>query len=324
MNIREIKASDSERIYQYLAEYPYKELQRRAQGLDKTLLSEYHRQRILAAAETNDSLIAFDAAHQVLGLAVIQPRPWHSKVFGVKMCKIAPFLLYKGKRAERSKFIKALLAKCRAQGYKHIELRVDVNEWEQVALLEQYGFHFVDCSIKMFINLESARLVLHRLPDRSFKVYRCRETHLPQLQEIARLSHQYNHFFADSFLNQERVRELFAQWVEKCWRELAYKMWVASRRDEILGFAIILTNPDFNQAVKQNIAVLDFIAVRPEVQGQGIGRWLLSEILIRLRRDEGFSQLELRTSINNYPALNLYATTGFHFIGADTIMSKNF
>lgn len=323
MRIRKIAPTDRERIVRYLEEYPYKELQRCAQGLDKKQLSEYHCQRILKSVEKNDSLVAENKHREVIGLAIITPRPWHSKVFGLKMCKVFPFLLFRGEKKERENLITSLLTKISEKGYEHIELRVDVNERENVALLEKKSFRVVDSSIKMYINLETARLVLPRLPDKSFKIFTCREAHLEQIKEIARLSHQYNHFFSDFSLRQEMVKELFAQWVEKCWRELAYKVWVATKRDKILGFAIVLDNPDFNQALKKKIAVLDFMAVRPEVQGRGIGRWLLNETLIRLRRDEDFDQVELRTSINNYPALNLYATNGFYFIGADTILVKN-
>lgn len=324
MQIRKIKPEDKEQILSYLMEYPYKELQRRAQGLDKAKLSEYHCRRIMNLANKHDSLLAIDKDSGILGLTILQPRPWHSEVFGLKMGKLAPFLLFRGTKEEKERFLDSVLKKAESKKYNHIELRVDVNEWENVGLLEARGFRVVDASLKMYLNLETSRLYLPRVPDKSFNIDERAEPYIEQLKEIARSSHMYNHFFADVSLNFEKTQELFAQWIEKCSRELACKVLVATRREQAIGFATILTNQEFNQLMQRRIAVLDFIAVHPDFQGKGIGRWLLNETLLRLRRDDDFEQVELRTSITNYPALNLYCTNGFYFISTDIILVKNF
>ncbi|MCD6385057.1 GNAT family N-acetyltransferase [Candidatus Sumerlaeota bacterium] len=299
MQIRRIKPGDREQILHYLLEYPYKELQRRAQALDKDKVSDYHCRRIMRLAKQNDSFLAIDKKSGIIGLTILQPRPWHSEVFGLKMCKLASFLLYRGTRELKEQFIKYVLMKTQSKGYKHIELRVDVNEWENVGLLEARGFRFVDSSLKMYLNLETAHLCLPRVPDKSFKIVERVESYVEQLKEIARSAHMYNHFFADISLSFDKTQELFAQWIEKCSRELACKVLVATRRERAVGFATVLVNQEFNQLMQRKIAILDFIAVHPDFQGRGVGRWLLNETLLRLRRDDDFEQVELRTSITN-------------------------
>ncbi len=323
MNLKKIKKSDKEDILEYVSHYPHKDLQRRAQGFDPKKTAEYHTRRILDLSEKHEGYIGREKNGNISGLCVIQSRQWHSSIFGMKMCKLSPFLLFKGSQASRKKFIDSILVKIKTKKYEHVELRVDVNEWGNVALLEEKGFHFVDCSIKMYINLETGRLTEPKAPQGPYKIVTgCTDAQIEQIKEISKLAHQYNHFFSDTTLDVKNAHELFGEWIEKCCRHLACKIIVALHRDNVMGFAIILANRELNQKLKRNIAILDFIAVDPTFQGKGVGRWLLNETLVRLRRDDEFEQVELRTSINNYPALNLYSTNGFFFVAADTILTR--
>ncbi len=322
MRIRKIKAQDKDAVLDYLQRYPYKDMQRRTQGLDISLLNEYHCKSILEQAQSTDAYIGMNNKGEVVGLAIVRPRPWHSEVFEMRMAKVSPFLLFGGTSRQRETFMSQLLDKFDSKKYDHVELRVDVNEWENVALLENHGFHCVDCSIKLNFNLQTSRLTLPRLPDTRYKVTACKERDNEQLMEISRNTHKFNHFFSDPTLDTDKAHELFAQWINKTCTSLAYRVWVAYRDEKALGFSTILVNEKFNKAVKRKICVLDFIAVRKGYQGKGIGRWLLNESLIRMRRDEEFEHLELRTSINNFQALNLYSTNGFYVISVDTILTR--
>jgi ribosomal protein S18 acetylase RimI-like enzyme len=322
MRIRKIKPEDKEGILEFIDKYPYKELQRKAQNLDKGRLNEFHCRRILENASNRESLIGFNSKGNVTGIAILDPRPWHSEIFEKTMVKVSPFLLHSTSTSSRERFIKELFLRIEKKKYQHIELRVDVNEWENVALLEANGLRFVDCSIKLFTNLDRRDNVMEGV-NKPLEIEECREEHLDRVKSISRAAHQFNHFFADTSLERSKAEELFTQWVEKCYYTLAHRFWLAMEGKRIMGFATILAGKAFNKFMGRNIAVLDFIAVAPEFQGKGVGKRLLLDVLDRLR-EEDFEQVELRTSINNYPALNLYVSNGFHIIGTDTILTMNF
>ena len=140
MKIRKIKSADKKQLLDFLSEYPYKDMQRRAQGLDNEKLADFHCKKILALAEKNESLIGISPHGDVLGIAILIPRPWHSSVFDIPMVKVSPFLLVHPDKNLKKRFLHELVGKIDTKKFKHTELRVDVNEWETIALLENIRF----------------------------------------------------------------------------------------------------------------------------------------------------------------------------------------
>lgn len=96
-----------------------------------------------------------------------------------------------------------------------------------------------------------------------------------------------------------------AQSLKECFDE-SYKMLVLFHGKDTAGFAVI-----YNTKVTTDLLT---IAVDPQYQGQGLGRFLLKETLaeaVKVKADECF--LEVRES--NIRAQNLYKSMGFKIVG---------
>jgi ribosomal protein S18 acetylase RimI-like enzyme len=78
---------------------------------------------------------------------------------------------------------------------------------------------------------------------------------------------------------------------------------VAKHDDTILGYAVVVFRPDG--------ARLYSIAVRKNAQGQGVGSWLLHEVV---RQTKGM-RLRLVVGVYNVTARHLYRRHGFETIG---------
>jgi ribosomal-protein-alanine N-acetyltransferase len=93
------------------------------------------------------------------------------------------------------------------------------------------------------------------------------------------------------------------------WNELAagHYYLVATVDGEPVGYAGLAVNPP-NEAWVQNIAV------RRDVQRQGIGRALLSALLAEAGR-RGAKQTLLEVAVDNAAAQRLYADYGFEAVG---------
>jgi ribosomal protein S18 acetylase RimI-like enzyme len=78
---------------------------------------------------------------------------------------------------------------------------------------------------------------------------------------------------------------------------------VAEREEKVVGYQISTRNP-----LGAHLARL---AVRPEVQGEGIGRALLAD-LFQSAAKRGISRLTVNTQSDNAASLRLYRKTGFH------------
>jgi len=70
----------------------------------------------------------------------------------------------------------------------------------------------------------------------------------------------------------------------------------------------------FVQAVADEISLLNF-TVKPEYQGQGVGRQALQALLEHFQQQQRFQQLFLEVRVSNQAALRLYHSVGFNEIG---------
>ena len=107
-------------------------------------------------------------------------------------------------------------------------------------------------------------------------------------------------------------RELFgaSAWTaETFWSELAHpethSYVVAFDGDELVGYAGVLLGG--SEADVQTVAVL------PAVQGRGVGRVLLAELVTRAAT-AGAASLLLEVRADNEPAIALYSSVGFERI----------
>jgi GNAT superfamily N-acetyltransferase len=146
------------------------------------------------------------------------------------------------------------------------------------------------------------------------------ERHEGEVLRIAGSAHEYNHFYADPNLPRELTDELFRRWVKRCINGLAKEIYVAKMGKEVAGFATFLSNERFNGAIGKKVAILDYIVLDRVYQGKGIGSIFLNKCL---KAELGkYEIVELRTSHNNYSALNLYIKSCFQHISSDIIMHR--
>lgn len=84
-----------------------------------------------------------------------------------------------------------------------------------------------------------------------------------------------------------------------------YQCWGVYQHNNLVGYAILLI-------VLDEVTLMD-IAINPSVQGQGIGRYLLTEVLEQCRRQQLHSCF-LEVRVSNQPAITLYQSLGFQLL----------
>jgi len=307
-------------IKSLLRGYPYRAFQQRRQEIDRDKLADMLWDQLKGGLNdaSKDHALAFDGT-TLLGMAGLIPDAWHSEVFGLRMAKIQPFLIYPAPRQAGPLLIETLLGHARQRGYAHLSCRVDASDWPAMQLLEQAGFWLVDGSQKLTRRL-GGRPFETVAPPEDIEMGPLREGDEERLAAIASAAHDTNHFFNDPSLGAEAARRLFAEWVRRCCRGLARHVFVARNGREPVGFVTYLGAVALKKYLGLNLIVLDFIVTDRSWQGKGIARWLLSESLNALAGR--YDWVELRTSFNNYPALSLYHRLGFETIASDVILHK--
>jgi ribosomal protein S18 acetylase RimI-like enzyme len=313
---------EPESIKTLLRDYPYRAFQQRRQNIDRDRLADMLWDQLKGGLNdaSKDHVVAIEGSKTV-GAAGLIPDSWHSEIFGLKMGKIQPLLIYPAPRQAGPPLLEAILAHARHRNYAHLSCRVDASDWAAIQLLEGAGFHLVDGSQKLTRRLIGNRFETLPSPE-GIEMGPMRDGDIEGLATIATDTHDTNHFFNDPSLGAENARRLFAEWVRRCCRGLARHVFVVRHRDEPVAFVTYLGADSLKKHLALNLIVLDFIVTHRSWQGKGIAPWLLSESLNAL--DGRYDWVELRTSFNNYPALSLYHRLGFDTIASDVILHKKF
>ena len=296
--------------------YPFKLFQQKFQGIKKEILAEFFAEGFLSSSNLKDSIsYIIKTEDEILSAGSVGSNSWHTQNFGIQMGKISTFITYPDQKKFGNILIDLLLDEAKKLNLKHLSCRLDADDWENIHLLESMGFYLVDCSIKFGLKLPSS---VQPSKDTRIEILPYTGKYLEQIMEIASTSHQINHFYADKNLPGVKTQQLFANWVKKLSDGKAQSIFVALKDSLPIGFVIFLENKAFNQKLGLKIAILDYVVLDSKLQGRGFGSELLAHSLNYLNKF--YDQVELRTSHNNYQALNTYQKFGFKIISTDIVL----
>lgn len=306
------------------AAYPHKQRQQKRQGIDPETLADYFcalEKKRLEQGKA-EQWIGLDDQGRTVAFAGLHDDPLHSNHYApLRFGRVAPFLANEAPEATRQALADRLLEEAHKRGMQQLIARVDASEHRSVQCLQARGFYSVDCSLKLGARIADLPRLAPPSPAAGMRIRPYTRQDLPELARIAASCHSHNHFFNDPHLPAEGARALFGAWVEHC-AELPWsRIFTLVKKDQPLGLAIFLQAAALNKVLGLRLLVLDFIGLAPQARGGGIGRWMTSHCVEALA--EHFDQLELRTSADNYPALECYQDLGLRILSADTVLHRH-
>jgi ribosomal protein S18 acetylase RimI-like enzyme len=89
-------------------------------------------------------------------------------------------------------------------------------------------------------------------------------------------------------------------------------LFAINTKNELVGITAVIFNQ--KQKIKHSAHIVS-VFVKPEYQGQGIGRQLLQAAIARARQNPDVEILRLEVMTTNTPAYNLYQSLGFKNVG---------
>jgi ribosomal protein S18 acetylase RimI-like enzyme len=318
------RACDRDEIIRLFAGYPFKDYQRRFQEIDPGRLASLLWDMTAPQFDhphTSARIAWRGQPREAAGFGMVAPHPWHSKVFERPMGRVVHLVNYVNPAAIGPPLLDALLDDARAAGLNHLAARVDGRDWANAQLLESRGFRCVDCSLKMARRIDDmpAEPESQRCPDIEVRPHE--PTDLEAVQEIAARSHVHNHFYNDPTLPRAQAIRLFREWIERCARGTATSILTARDADgRIVGFVTLMSNTALARAVGISVGIIDYIVTDAQLAGRGIGRTLLESALEVLAKRHAWA--ELRTSHDNYRAVNFYLRAGFQAVASDLVFHR--
>ena len=128
--------------------YPYKSAQRAFQKLPPERLVAFYAADLRKDFEANRLRWVAEAAGGLAGLAGLNDDAYHTGIYGLKMAKIAPWLMLPDAASAGPDMLERLEARAREEGYEHLSARLDGEDYASLHLFESKGYRLIDVSLK--------------------------------------------------------------------------------------------------------------------------------------------------------------------------------
>jgi dTDP-4-amino-4,6-dideoxy-D-galactose acyltransferase len=221
-----------------------------------------------------------------------ETRAWDSAFFGARIAQIT-------ERRATAEELALAVERARKEAIDCLYFLADADDAATVRAAEANRFSLVD-----------VRLTLDCLVERGTGVSSgdgtirpARPDDLPHLMDVARVSHRYTRFHADTRFDPARSDELYAQWIERSVAgELADAVWVVDIDEAPRGY--------ITASRGVTAASIGLIAVAPEYRGRGYGDQLL-RTMMHWSATEGLGRVSVVTQGRTAPAVRFYERAGF-------------
>ena len=228
----------------------------------------------------------------VLDVSPFETRPWDSAFFGARIAQITA-------RRTTAEALALAVDRARHEAIDCLYFLADADDVTTVRAAEASGFalvdvrHTLDCAIDRG-STDSPADAMIRL---------ARPVDLPQLMDVARVSHRATRFHADKRFDPGRSDELYARWIERSIAgELADAVWVVDIDEAPRGY--------ITASRGLTAASIGLIAVAPEYRGRGYGDRLLRTML-QWSAHEGLGRVTVVTQGRSAPSVRFYERAGF-------------
>jgi hypothetical protein len=304
---------DEKKIEPLLNAYPYNDL-RRYRIISKEKQVAYLSYRIDTCLEGGGVWLA-EKGGMVKAIGAVRPLPWDSSIFGIRMGQI-PVFLHEGRTEDSRQAIEtlldALLDSCRAQGFKHLNIRADADDFALMQVLEAKGFYLAD-TIVTYIFIPKRQKLAHFKYLFKTRVY-TEEDH-DAVMNVARVAYRgfVGRYHADPHLPDETCDRLYELWAKQLLEGgIAETIIVAERKGKVIGFLGYRMKRDILEATGVKVVGGGLGGCLPE----GVGAY--AAILEEAMREgmHRYDMQDFETQLNNINIVRIYQKLNFEYARA--------
>ena len=171
-----------------------------------------------------------------------------------------------------------------------------------------YGFEEALVDVKLTFKLEINKSINDYISDQSEQIseFDIEYHDFDSIEKLAFLSGTYSRFKRDENLPSNSFIDLYSLWIKKSInRECSDKVFVFAfpeAKEKVIGFVSL--------KIEKNIGIIGLIAVDSEHHGMGVGKSLLNELFLYLKKNN-IKFLQVSTQIKNIGAINFYKKSLF-------------
>lgn len=219
---------------------------------------------------------------------------WDSDFFGFPVGRVVESDLTEAQMRE-------VLDWCATEQIRCLYLLTGADKLRTARLAEASGFHLADIRV----TLDSTPRADARAAAR---VRSARPDDVPELAEIAAVSHTDSRFFNDPGFSRERCAALYRVWIEKSCAGSADAVLVSDYEGRAAGYITCHIDGETGS--------IGLIAVGAAARGMGLGRDLVAAALDWFAA-RGIRRVSVVTQGGNIPALRMYEREGFRVFSTE-------
>lgn len=129
---------------------------------------------------------------------------------------------------------------------------------------------------------------------------------------IAKSSFVFSRFYNDPYLNSDKTKTLYTNWVENSFEKTGKYFVRYMNSDQILGFLL------FTLDKALSTATIELLAVDSAFKGRQVGKTLIGQLEAFLKK-ESINLIKVGTQLNNIDAMNFYKSCGYDYSKCNSI-----
>ena len=181
-------------------------------------------------------------------------------------------------------------------------IKIPPKEYPMIHLLDQVGFHFVEQTITLDIDLSSWTPQDYIFPNASqYKIVPADISDKQSIQDIAKATFVADRFHLDTRISKSRADYRFEMWIENSFHSEDTVFKFVDNKGVIVGFFIIREHPEY--------AELRLAGLHTAHVGRGLGK-ILYHHMYHLLKEKKYSKVKAIISLNNLPVMNIYMYLG--------------
>ena len=254
---------------------------------------------------------------EVLLISSIKYLSWDSDIFNKK---IGLYEIHHGEYSDsyNKKLFEQIDEFCKKEGYNCIFTKVETTNYKNMHVLESCGYKIMDTIVTLKNeNIDDYKI---KLPDEySYRIINNNDK-LEVLDIIDNL-YSYGRFFVDSNLDNEKVNELYKNWIINEIKNKEVDVLGIEKEGKLVGFISCKYRNICDIDEKQ--VVISLVGISKLSQGQGLGK-ILMKYDIDNAKAKKIKKISVGTQIDNIKALNLYTSCGFKIESSISSFHKNY
>lgn len=279
---------------------------------NNSMISQY-----IKNIDENTSYFIVTNNDEVLLITSIKYLSWDSDIFNKKIG------LYETHFGEYSDYYNTKLFDkidefCKVEGYNCIFTKVGTNNYKNMHVLESYGYKIMD-TIVTLKNEKIYNSEMKMSDEYSYRVLN--EDDISEVVDIIDNLYSYGRFFVDSNLDNEKVNELYKNWIINEIKNEDVDVLGIEQDSKILGF--ISCKYQSTHEIDEEQMIISLVGISKLSQGQGLGKILMKYALYNANIKK-IKRIRVGTQIDNIKALNLYTSCGFKIESSISSFHKNY